>query len=86
MRAAQLRDRSAPGFDLPDDAHDVINRRGHRGEQERSRAAAGVIIADRTKRFRRSFHRVAADRAMHVQIDETGSKKISRQVNYFLAA
>ena len=37
------------------------------------------------KRFRRSLHRVSADGAVHMQIDESGCKKIAREIDHFLA-
>jgi len=38
-------------------------------------------IADSAERFSRAFHRVAAKRAMHMEIDKTGRKIISVEIN-----
>ena len=59
----------------------LVERRGHGCKKQRGRAAAGVIIADRAKGVRGSFHRVPADRAVHMQIDETRREEVSREVD-----
>src|SRR4030095_10549115 len=45
-----------------------------------------MIIADGLKRFRRSFHRVVAQRAVDVKIDEAGREIISAKINNLVCA
>ncbi len=40
-----------------------------------------MIVADRLKRFRRRLHRVAADRAVNVKIDESRREIVSAQID-----
>jgi hypothetical protein len=82
VRAAELRNERSRTFDRVHDPRDLFERRAHGGKKQRGRAAAGVVIANRTKGVRGAFHRVPADRAVHMQIDETGRKEVPREVDY----
>ena len=59
------------------------NRRRDSGQEQRRRATAGVIVADRLKRFRRRLHRVAAERAVDVKIDESRREIVPAQIDRF---
>src|SRR5437763_14659710 len=63
------------------DLDDLVERRCRCREQKRCRAATRVKIANSAKRFSRCFHRVAAQRAVHMKIDKTGRKIISIEIN-----
>ena len=58
-----------------------LNKFAHRGcrcgKQKGRRAAAGMKIANRAKRFGGGLHGVAADSAVHMKIDEARREIIS---------
>src|SRR5215469_2574276 len=51
------------------------------GEQERRRATIRMEIADGPKRLRRGAHRVAAKRAVYMEIDKTRSEIVSAKID-----
>ena len=64
-----------------ENAEDVIHRRCRRCEQERGSAATRVEIADSAKCFRRSLHRVAANRSVYMEIDKPGREIIATKID-----
>src|SRR3954447_3310447 len=66
------------------DFGDLLERRRRCCEQKRCRAASGVVVANGAKRVSRRFHRVAAKRAVHMEIDKSGHKIITVEINDLL--
>ena len=63
------------------DVDDFVERRSRCRKQKRCRAATRVEIANGAKRFSGGFHRVSANRAVHMKIDKTGRKIVSIEIN-----
>src|SRR5204863_4007023 len=57
-----------------------VERRRRRSQQEGSRSAARMEIADSPKRLLRGFHRVAPDRAVRMKIDKARREVISVKI------
>ena len=64
-----------------ENAEDVIHRRCRCCEQERGGAATHMEIADSAKCFRRSLHRVAANRSVYMEIDKAGCEIIATKID-----
>jgi hypothetical protein len=63
------------------DLDDCVDRGRRCSEQKRCRAASRVEIANGAERFSRCFHRVAVERAVHMNIDKTWREIISIEIN-----
>src|SRR5689334_12095553 len=68
------------------DVDNPFNRCGRCRDQKRSRAATRMEIADDPKGLCRGFHRVEAERAVHVKIDKTWREVVSGKVNNIFSA
>src|SRR6266480_1772272 len=64
-----------------ENAEDVIHRRCRCCQQERGGAATRVEIADSAKCFRRSLHRVAANRSVYMEIDKPRREIIGTKID-----
>src|SRR6476620_8279552 len=81
MYAGDLPNRRGAGSDRSEYIHNLWNRSGDSGQEQRCRAAGGVIIANCPKRFTRSLHRVTTNRSVNVKIDEPGREVVATKVD-----
>src|SRR5437016_13159894 len=81
VHARYLFDTAVQNADCTQHFYDFRDRCGDRREQERRRPTVRVIVADRSKRFGRCLHRVAPQRAMDLEIDESRREIISAEID-----